>query len=175
MHRQACNVPVAQSSRARGLTLIELLLAMTVSIVILSAIGVAMIGGIRGYDRIYGRASSGVLGDGYVTARAFKAAIRKSSANSLKIDQNGVSLTAQYHSSLSSTGLDRYVRFYLSKNELRMEHGNVSPSQRLRTQTLCSDVSSCTFSRAGNTVQMVLETDDGAEKSTLLASAIPQN
>jgi len=175
MHRQVCNVPVAQSRRARGLTLIELLLAMTVSVVILAAIGVAMVGGIHGYSRIYGRASSGVLGDGYVTSRAFKAAIRKSSVSSVSIDQKGVSLRAQYHSSLSSTRLDRYVRFYLSGRELRMEHGNVSPSQRLRTQTLCSDVSSCTFSRAGNTVQMVLETDDGSETSTLLASAIPQN
>ncbi len=170
--RRTCEV---QFRHMRGLTLIELMLAMVISTIVLAAVGAAMLGGVHGYNSAYRRASTGVLSDGYVAARGFKATLRKSAMSSVRITDQGGALTARYYAALDSENLDRYARFYVSGNELRVEFGIVRPAQIVSTQTLCTNVSACTFAKVGNMVQMVLKIDDGQEESTVLSSAIPQN
>ena len=160
---------------SRGFTLIELITAMAIMIFVVLAIGMALVDGQRGWNYMYNRVYSDIVTDGYVARRKFDAVLRKASREKFLIDPAGSWVEVYYFASDASTVVDRYARFYTAGGTLDIEYGQLNPTSTLTTETVCENVSSCTFEQLGRSIQMVLKLDNGTQTNTLITSAITNN
>ncbi len=160
---------------SRGFTLIELTTAMAIMIFVVLAIGMALVDGQRGWNYMYDRIYSDVVTDGYVARRKFDAVLRKASKEKFLIDSAGRWVEVYYYVSDASTVLDRYARFYTSGGKLNVEYGELNPRSTLNIETVCENVSDCTFEQLGRSIQMVLKFDNGTQTNTVITSAIMNN
>ncbi|MBW7988411.1 MAG: hypothetical protein FVQ84_00085 [Planctomycetes bacterium] len=160
---------------SRGFTLTELITAMAIMIFVVLAIGMALVDGQRGWNYMYNRVYSDVVTDGYVARRKFDAVLRKASREKFLIDSAGSWVEVYYHASDASTVVDRYARFYTAGGTLNIEYGQLNPTSTLTTETVCENVSSCTFEQLGRSIQMVLKLDNGTQTNTLITSAVTNN
>jgi hypothetical protein len=71
--------------------------------------------------------------------------------------------------------VDRYARFYAADGDLNFEYGQLDPRVTLDVETVCSNVSACTFKQAGQSIQMILTLDNGTQTNTVVSSAVAQN
>jgi len=164
-----------KTTNPKGLTIIELMIVTIFLGIMVLALGIVLADSHRGWNTMYNRVYSDVVTGGHLARRIFDSIIRKASKDHILLDTAGTWVEVQYYQDSDSTELDRYARFYVSGNDLIVEHGNLDPGEILSTQTACSNVSSCTFSRAGKSVQMILRLDDGSETSTVMSSAVAHN
>ncbi|MFH1883557.1 MAG: type II secretion system protein [Planctomycetota bacterium] len=160
---------------SRGFTLIELLTAMAIMIIVILAIGVALVDGQRGWNIQYGRIYSDVVTDGYVARRKFDAVLRKASREKFLIDPAGGWVEVYYYANDASTVVDRYARFYVADGELNIEYGQLDPKETLSIETVCGNVSGCTFEQLGRSIQMILKLDNGTQTNTVISSAVTHN
>jgi len=158
-----------------GLTIIEVMVAVVFLGLAVLALGLVLADSQRGWSRMYNRVYSDVVRDGHVARRMFDSLVRKAGRDYIQVDENGTWAQVRYYADDTSTTLDRYARFYQDGDELRIEYGTVDPVQVLRTQTVCSNVSSCVFSRSGKAVEMILRLDNGSETATVMSSAVAHN
>lgn len=159
----------------KGLTVIELMIVTIFLGIMVLALGIVLADSHRGWNKMYNRVYSDVVTEGHVARRMFDSVVRKASTDHILVDEAGAWAEVQYYQDSDSTELDRYARFYLSGNQLRVEHGNLDPGEVLTTSTVCSNVTSCTFSRAGKSVQMIVKLDNGSETATVMSSAVAHN
>jgi hypothetical protein len=159
----------------RGFTLIELLTAIAILIIVILAIGVALVDGQRGWNYMYDRIYSDVVTDGYVARRKFDAVLRKASREKFLIDPAGGWVEVYYYASDASTVVDRYARFYESGGKLNVEYGKLNPKATDTIETVCENVSSCKFVQLGRSIQMILKLEKGTKKNTLITSAVTNN
>jgi len=157
------------------MTIIEVMAAVILLGVAILGLGMVLADSQRGYNEIYNKAYSQLVQDGHIARRTFDRLVRKASASNITLDDAGAWVQVQYYASAESTELDRYGRFFVDADELKIEHGTVDPAVVLSTQTICSNVSSCVFSRLGKAVQMVLVLDDGSRSLTVVTSATAHN
>ena len=162
---------------SRGFTLIELLTAIAIMFIVILAIGVALVDGQRGWNYMYNRIHSDVVTDGYVARRKFDAVLRKASRDKFLLDPAGGWVEVYYYANDASTVVDRYARFYYASdgNKLNVEYGLYPNKETLSVETVCGNVSSCTFEQLGRSVQMILKLDNGTQKNTLITSAVTNN
>lgn len=158
-----------------GFTLMELMVATSIMVIVVCAIGVVTVDSQRGWNTMYDCAWGDVATDGYVARAKFDAVMRKASMGRLLMDDSGNWLEAYYYADADSAVIDRYARFYLSGSELKFEYGSLGPRAQLSTQTICSNVSSCVFKAAGRSVQMILTLDDGVRTAAVVSSAAMHN
>ena len=164
-----------RSSVSRGFTLTELITAMAIMIFVVLAIGMALVDGQRGWNYMYNRIYSDVVTDSYVARRKFDAVLRKASRDKVLIDSAGSWVEVYYYESDTSTVLDRYARFYTSSGTLKVEYGQLNPQSTLTVETVCDNVSGCTFEQLGRSIQMVLKLDNGTQTNTVITSAVTNN
>lgn len=160
---------------SRGFTLTELITATAIIIFVVLAIGMALVDGQRGWNNMYNRVYSDVVTDGYFARRKFDAVLRKTSREKFLIDPAGSWVEVYYYATDASTVLDRYARFYTASNKLNVEYGQLNPPSTLATETVCENVSSCTFGQLGRAIQMVLKLDNGKQTNTVITSATAHN
>jgi prepilin-type N-terminal cleavage/methylation domain-containing protein len=160
---------------SRGFTLVEVMITIAVMSIIVSAIGIVIIDGQRCWQVLHSQINSDVATDGYVARKKFDAVIRKASGEKILIDSNGNWIEVYYYASDFSTAVDRYARFYETDGTLSMEYGKLNPRITLGTETVCRNVSDCTFRQAGRSAQMMLTLDDGKQKNTIVTSAVTHN
>ena len=159
----------------RGFTVIELIIAIAIMVIVVLAIGIALVDGQRGWSIQYDRIYSDVVTDGYVARKKFDAVIRRASGERLLLDDAGSWVEVYYYASGSSPIVDRYARFYVANDALNVEYGQLSPKTTLSVETVCGNVSSCVFKQAGESVQMILKLDDGDRDNTIVCSAVTHN
>ena len=164
-------------TKTKGFTLTELMIAMVISIVVILGLGFVLADSHQGWQSAYEKAHSDIVTGGQAARRRFDAIIRKASSQSIKLGTGGSEVKVYYYNSSASSELDRYARFYVQSNQLKIDYGNLVSSSEVRqsTQTVCSDVSSCTFTNTGDSVQMVLVLDDGSNTITTVSSAVAHN
>ncbi len=160
---------------SQGFTLIELLIAMAIMIIVILAIGMALVDGQRGWNYMYNRIYSDVVTDSYAARRKFDAIMRKASREKFLIDPAGGWVEVYYYASDTSTVVDRYARFYESGGKLNVEYGKLNPKATDTIETVCENVSSCTFVQLGRSIQMILKLEKGTQKNTLITSAVTNN
>ena len=160
---------------SRGFTLIELMIAIAIMVIVVLAIGVALVDGQRGWNYMYDRIYSDVVTDGYVARRKFDAVMRKASRDKFLLDPAGGWVEVYYYANDASTVVDRYARFYTSGGKLNVEYGQLDPKATDTIETVCENVSSCTFVQLGRSIQMILKLDNGTQKNTLITSAVTNN
>ena len=159
----------------RGFTLVELMITTVVMIIVAAAIGIVIVDNQRGWSNMYGRINSDVTTDGYVARKKFDAAIRNSSSEKIVIDGDGNWIELYYYASGASTVVDRYVRFYEADGDLNVEYGTLDPKVTLSVETVCGNVSGCTFKQVGRSAQMILTLDNGTQTNTVVSSAVTHN
>ena len=158
-----------------GFTLIELIIAMAIMLIVVLAIGIALVDGQRGWSIQYDRIYSDVVTDGYVARRKFDAVMRSASRDKFLLDDAGGWVEVYYYADDTSTVVDRYARFYVANGNLNVEYGQLDPKVTLTTETVCGNVSNCTFAQLGRSIQMICTLDDGTRTNTVISSAVTHN
>jgi prepilin-type N-terminal cleavage/methylation domain-containing protein len=159
----------------RGFTLVELMITTVVMLIVGLAIGVVIVEGQSGWNFMYERINSDVVSDGYVARKKFDAVMRNASREKVLVGDGGSRIEVYYYATASSTVVDRYARFYVADGDLNFEYGQLQPRATLGVETVCRNVTSCTFKQAGQSVQMILTLDNGTQTSTIVSSAITYN
>ncbi len=160
---------------SRGLTLMELIIAMAIMLIVVLAIGIALVDGQRGWSIQYDRIYSDVITDGYVARRKFDAVMRTASRDKFLLDGAGSWVEVYYYADDTSTVVDRYARFYVANGNLNVEYGQLDPTATLSVETVCGNVSGCTFEQLGRSIQMILKLDNGTQTNTVISSAVTHN
>ena len=160
---------------SRGFTLIELIIAMAIMLIVVLAIGMALVDGQRGWSIQYDRIYSDVVTDGYVARRKFDAVMRTASGERFLLDDAGGWVEVYYYADDTSTVVDRYARFYVADGNLNVEYGQLNPKATLSVETICGNVSGCTFAQIGRSIQMILTLDNGTRTNTVISSAVTHN
>jgi prepilin-type N-terminal cleavage/methylation domain-containing protein len=162
-------------SKLQGFTLVELMITTTIMLIVGLAIGVVIVDGQSGWSFMYDRINSDVVTDGYVARKKFDAVIRDASREKVLLDGAGSWVEVYYYSTPSSAVVDRYARFYVADGDLNFEYGQLQPRATLGVETVCENVTSCTFKQAGQSVEMILTLDNGTQTNTIITSAITNN
>ena len=161
------------SKFAGGLTLVELVIAMLVSTLVASAVGIVMVDGYNSWARTYVRAYSDVVSGGLAAKRAFEKTVRNASCSKVFVGDNGEWIEFRGYSSASCAKPDCYSRFYTADETLQLETGTIEPRLALSWRTVCGQVSGCTFTTSGRSAQMILTLeDDESEPVVFTASAV---
>jgi len=158
-----------------GFTLVELMITTVIMVIVGFAIGVVIVDGQTGWNTLYDRMNSDVVTDGYVVKEKFDAVMRKASRNRFVLAADDLWIEVYYYADASSVVVDRYARFYVTDGNLNLEVGQLEPSEVIGVETLCGNVSACTFKQAGTSVQMTLTLDDGIQTNTIVTSAVAHN
>ena len=158
-----------------GFTLVEMMVTMAIMAIVGLAIGVVIVDGQTSWNTMYGRANSDVMTQGYAARKKLDAVVRGASRQRFMIANNGSWIEAYTFESDASTEVDRYWRFYESDGDLLAEYGTVEPRATLSVDTICENVSACTFSQNGKAIQMTLTLDDGTQTNTIVSSVFAHN
>lgn len=159
----------------RGFTLVELMITMAIMSIVGLAIGVVVVDGQTTWNTMYSRANSDVIAQGYAARKKLDAVMRGASQQRFVIAKNGSWIEAYTFESDASTEVDRYWRFYVLDGDLLAEYGQVSPRATLTVDTVCENVSACTFVQNGKAIQMTLTLDDGNQTNTIVSSVYAHN
>ncbi len=160
---------------SRGFTLVELIIAMAIMLIVVLAIGMALVDGQRNWSTQYDRIYSDVVTDGYVARRKFDTVMRTASREKVLLDDAGGWVEVYYYANDDSAVVDRYARFYTADRNLNVEYGQLNPKETLSIETVCGNVSGRTFEQVGRSVQMILTLDDGTRTNTVISSAVTHN
>jgi prepilin-type N-terminal cleavage/methylation domain-containing protein len=158
-----------------GFTLVELAVTAAIVSIVALGIGAVIVDSQSSWNVMYERVNSNVVTDGYVARKKFDAVMRKASRDKLVVGDSGSSVEVYYYADDSSTVPDRYARFYTADGDLNLECGQLDPRVTLSVETVCSNVSACTFKQLGRSVQMILTLDNGTQTNTVVSSAEMQN
>jgi len=159
----------------KGFTLVELMITMVIMTVVGLAIGVVIVDGQNGWNTMYNRLNSDVVTDGYVARKKFDTVMRSASREQSLVASDGSWIEVYSYASPSSTVVDRYSRFYVSDGDLNLEYGQVDPRVTLSVDTVCGNVSTCTFRQVGTSTQMTLTLDNETQTNTIVSSAVTHN
>ena len=162
----------------KGFTLVELVTAIVIASIVVSAICILLADGQRGWRVMYNHIYSDVVNDGYVARRKFDAIMRKASWQKYTIDDvSNEWIEIYYYQDANSTVLDSYAKFEFDSDlgELNFEEGMLDPLQTVNIQTLCGNVSDCIFTVDGRSVQMILNLDNGSQSVIVTSSAVMHN
>jgi prepilin-type N-terminal cleavage/methylation domain-containing protein len=158
-----------------GFTVVELMMTMAIMAIVGLAIGVVIVDGQSSWNVMYDRANSDVVTQGYAARKKLDAVIRGASRQRFVIANNGSWIEAYTYESDKSTEVDRYWRFYVADGDLLAEYGQAEPRATLSVDTVCENVSACTFSQNGKAIQMTLTLDDGTQTNTIVSSVYAHN
>ena len=169
----------------KGLTLIELIIAMVVTATVVLGISIILADGQRNWQRMYDDLNAEIITDSYAARIAFDSVVRKSSREKYLLANDGSWVEVYYYEDSSSSSVDRYARFYCEgieslDGQLKVEYGrwnptDTNPKSPINIQTICSNVSSCVFKGAGQSVQMILTLDDGERTINVVTAAVLNN
>jgi len=159
----------------RGFTLVELMITMVIMIVVGLAIGVVIVDGQSSWSHMYERINSDVVTDGYVARKKFDVVMRNASREKILVGDAGSWIEVYYYASHLSKVVDRYARFYAADGDLNLEYGQLDPRATLDVETICENVTACTFRSVGQSIQMILTLDNGTQTNAIVSSAVTHN
>lgn len=155
-------------------TLTELMLTIAISFLIFLAAGILLADGSQWFSGNYSKINSQPAIDCIIARKTFERVMRQATGKGYIVSADGSYVEANYYSD-SSLIADRYAKFYTLGNDLIFETGTLDPHTTLTTDTICQNVSDCTFKGTGTAVQMILELDDGTNKQSSVVSAVMNN
>ena len=158
-----------------GFSIIELAIAAIATLIVLSAVAVILVDSQRGFNGLYGSINSEIITDSITAKNRFDYVVRQSKADNCQIDSSGHWLEVYYYRNVESESIDSYARFYLNSDDLLIEYGRLNPRQTTSVETLCSNVTECSFKKVGRSAQMLLTLNDGLQTITTVSSAVMHN
>jgi len=124
---------------------------------------------------MYNRTYADVVTDGHVATRTFDALMRKAQGEGVLLGDDGSWVEVGYYADEDSAAVDHYARLYEDGGSLNVEHGQLNPRTTLASQTICQNVTGCTFRQSGRSIQMILTLNDGTQTNTIVSSAVMHN
>ena len=164
-----------RKANRKGFTIIELMIATGLASTVIIGVGMLLVDSQRGWNRMYSRAYSEVVVDGYIARRTFDVVVRKADGENFLLDTSGNWLEVYCYENEDSVALDRYSRFYKYNDELRIEYGQLDPKSIINISTVCANVSACVFKQSGCSIQMILTLDNGSQTNTVVTSGFMHN
>jgi hypothetical protein len=158
-----------------GITLIELMIAITISTIVILAVAIALSDGQKAWGRMYGDINSEVAIQSMTACKRFDAVVRAASSDNCTIDPAGNWVEVSYYSSQNASTVDRYARFARQNSQLTYEYGSLGPKATIGMQTLADNVTACKFVKAGGSIQMVLTLNDNTRSVTVASSNVMNN
>jgi hypothetical protein len=158
-----------------GFTIIELMVGAAMMVIVVFGFAIALSDSQRGWNAMYNRVYSDVVTGSHIAARVFDTVVRKSSVKWFELDEDRQWVEVYYYADPNSVLIDRYARFSQAEGNLRVEYGQRNPREPLSVETICGNVSSCSFMQTGRSMQMVLTLDNGKEELTTVTSAVMHN
>ncbi len=165
---------ISIKNKKLGFTLIELMVTLLISAIILSAIGVMVADSSGWFSDSYSKINSRPTVESLIARKTFERIIRQASSNGFWVSPDSTAVEINYYSSPTSP-IDSYAQFFISGTDLILEKGTLVPRTPISTETVCQNLSTCTFKTAGSAVQMILVLDDGKNKQGSVTSAILHN
>lgn len=172
----------------RGLTLIEMTVAMAASSILLLAVTGVLAGNHKQWNQTYDRVTGEVVTDAYVTRQTFDRIVRQASAYwcDPMYGAAGPSITLQLYTSMqnlaTTPALNRYARFSVSGTDLVLEQGPLAgsgstgvPGTPDSVQVLAHHVTMAKFWRSGPCVHMALLINDGKTQMPITMTATRYN
>jgi len=101
--------------------------------------------------------------------------MRIASRDKFLLDAAGSWVEVYYYANDDSAVVDRYARFYTANGDLIVEYGQLDPKETLSVETVCGNVSGCSFGQIGRSIQMILKLDNGTQTNTVISSAVTHN
>lgn len=157
-----------------GFTLIELMVTLLISTIVLAGIGVMVADSSGWFSDSYSRINSDPAIQSLLARKTFERVMRQASGNGFWVSPDSTSVEINYYSSPANP-VDSYAQFFVSGTDLILERGTLVPRTPISTETVCQNLSTCTFKTAGSAVQMILVLDDGKNKQGSVTSAIMHN
>ncbi|MBN2180601.1 MAG: type II secretion system protein [Sedimentisphaerales bacterium] len=158
-----------------GFTLVELMITIVFMIIIAAGIGTVILDNQRGWSNMYGRINSDVVTEGYAVRKQFDSIVRNASSEKIIVSDTGEWIEFYGYYNDESIETDIYKRLYHSDDKLYLEYGQLSPRATISVETICSNVSDCTFKQFGRSAQMILKLDDGKQTNMIVTSAVTNN
>ncbi|MEJ2701342.1 MAG: prepilin-type N-terminal cleavage/methylation domain-containing protein [Sedimentisphaerales bacterium] len=158
----------------RGFTLVELMITAVITSVVVLTIGAVIVDGQSSWNAMYDRLNSDVVTDGYVARKKFDSVMRRTSDAAFVVGSDGSWIETYYYADDSSPAVDRYARFYVAEGSLLLEYGELGSAATLSVETVCTNISQCTFKVIGRSVEMLLTLNNGTQENTIVSSAVPQ-
>lgn len=155
--------------------MVELMITTVIMVIVGLAIGVVIVDGQTCWNTMYDRINSDVSMDGYAARKKFDAVVRNASRGRSALAEDGSWIEVYSYASSASASVDRYWRFYVADEDLNLEYGELDPRVTLTVETVCSNVSTCTFLQTGQAVQMTLVLDNGTQTNAIVSSAVMHN
>ena len=174
-HGRRVDTMIKKTSKQRGFTLIELSISVAVTAVLILAVGTMLLDNSQAYNKLYARLCSDAATDDYAARITFDMIMRKADGDQIQLVQGSDWVEVNYYQNVASTEFDRYARLYLDGGEMKLEEGDLETHTPLSTQTICSNVSYCTFTSNADVVEMVLKLDNGSETEVVVCSALRHN
>jgi len=172
----------------RGLTLVELTVAMLASSVMFLAIVGVLASNHKQWNQTYERVLGAIVTDAYVTRQTFDRIVRQASAyECYPLDLVSSTMTLYLYTNIQNLGTDpplnRYARFTLSGTELILEQGPYDDSSGPGTgegspdssQVLARHVTSCSFWRTGPCIHLAMVLNDGMSNLPVAMTATRHN
>jgi hypothetical protein len=158
-----------------GFTMVELASAATALVVLMLVVGIILVDSQNNWNKMFACVSGNLVPGTYVAKNTFDSIVRKASIGGLSIDSECAWVNVPYSSNPGSGTIDRYAYFYSEGGNFKVQYGQNNPSKILSTQTICSNVTSCKFSRSGTSVQMALTLTQNGRSLTVMSSAYLHN
>jgi hypothetical protein len=155
--------------------MVELMITAVIMVIVGLAIGVVIVDGQTGWNTMYDRINSDVSMEGYAARKKFDVVMRNASRGQSVLAGDGSWIEVYSYASSASAAVDRYWRFYVADEDLNLEYGELEPRVTLTVDTVCSNVSTCTFRQTGQAVQMTLVLDNGTQTNAIVSSAVTHN
>ena len=166
----------------RGVTLIEMMVAMLASSVMFLAITGVLAGNHRQWNQTYDRVYGPVVTDAYITRLTFARVVREASVAFCDSMEGMDSSMTLYLYASDPPVLRRYATFSLSNGDLILEEGDLqpdtlppTPSNRDSTQVLAHHVTRCDLWRTGPCIHLAMTIDDGRTELPIAMTAKRHN
>ena len=168
--------------RRRGVTMVELCVAMLASAIMLVAVVGVVASNQRDYNQTYERVHGQLVQEAYVARRTFEHTVREASVRKcVPAGTLSSSIEVYYYSSLTAPALDSYAEFRLEDGNLIVERGGIVPGTFEHTsgvpskQPLAHNVTSCYFLQSGPCISMTLLLNDGKLDLPVMVTAMRHN
>jgi Tfp pilus assembly protein PilE len=179
----SCSSWFSSLPHRRGVTLVEMAVAMLASSVLILGVTAVIAGSHKSFNQTYERVNGAIVRDAYVARRVFEEVTRKSSVRNCQIGTSNESAEVYYYSSNTAPHLDRYALFYVSNGNLMLERGHLDysalPFEHVAgtetTQTVIGHVTYAYFAQTRPCLHMHLVLSDGNQTLPVVITAMRHN
>lgn len=164
----------------RGMTLVELTVAMTTSSVMFLAVMNILSSNQVQFNQTYTRVTGDVVNDAYMAERLFDRIVRKASVDYIspafhEYTDTSSSVEVRFYSDDTLAAPDKFARFDYDAgaHTLLLTQGDIGTSPD--GMVIARNVTACTFTRTGPCVHMALTIGDGTTSQTIAVTSTRHN